>query len=280
MKLGEKIKTARKMRKLTQKSLAGDKITRNMISRIESGIANPSLDTLKYLARKLSLPLAYLLSDGDDLFFYEKNENISSIYSAYKDKDFSLCINRIKSLSDIDSELAYIACTASYELGKSHLFKGEIMSASRCFADARKYSALTLLDARHILSSMQMYEAIAENVQSPLLEFDKDVYLEGIRDVFDYEFYKYLTQDFSYSFNNEVMSEHVRAKRMIKQKRYAEAVEILNETVSLIHSSTFNAYILFGVYFDLEQCSKELRDFENAYKYSNKRLSMLEGFKS
>ena len=77
MLLGEKIKAARRSKKITQSQLAGDKVTRNMISRIETGTANPSLDTIKYLAQRLSLPVSYLLSEDDDLFFYEKKEKIS-----------------------------------------------------------------------------------------------------------------------------------------------------------------------------------------------------------
>ena len=42
MNLGEKIKKIRILRKKTQKELAGDKITRNMLSQIESGKARPN----------------------------------------------------------------------------------------------------------------------------------------------------------------------------------------------------------------------------------------------
>jgi hypothetical protein len=41
-----------------------------------------------------------------------------------------------------------------------------------------------------------------------------------------------------------------------------------------------NAYITFGVYSDLEICYKQLFDFENAYRYTSKRLSLIEGFQS
>ena len=78
MLLGEKIKLARLAKKITQSQLAGDKVTRNMISRIETGTANPSLDTIKYLAQRLSLPVSYLLSEDDDLLFYEKKEKNKS----------------------------------------------------------------------------------------------------------------------------------------------------------------------------------------------------------
>ena len=63
MTLGEKIKSERRRLGLSQTQLAGDKITRNMISAIESDKANPSISTLSYLAERLSVSLSYLFSE-------------------------------------------------------------------------------------------------------------------------------------------------------------------------------------------------------------------------
>ena len=56
MTIGEKIKHYRLKQGLTQSQLAGNFITRNMLSQIENGTANPSLATIEYLTKKLSLP--------------------------------------------------------------------------------------------------------------------------------------------------------------------------------------------------------------------------------
>ena len=52
MDIGKKIKELRLQKFMTQSELAGNEITRNMLSRIENGAAQPSLDTLKYLASR------------------------------------------------------------------------------------------------------------------------------------------------------------------------------------------------------------------------------------
>lgn len=62
--LGKRIKEARLAKKLTQTDVAGDFITRNMLSQIESGTANPSLKTLEYLTSVLDIPIQSLLPDG------------------------------------------------------------------------------------------------------------------------------------------------------------------------------------------------------------------------
>lgn len=64
MTLGQKIKTARQAKGLTQKQLVGDYITRNMLSKIENDAATPSVRTLEYLARALEVPTSFFLGDA------------------------------------------------------------------------------------------------------------------------------------------------------------------------------------------------------------------------
>ena len=62
MTLGQKIKAVRLERGMTQKELAGDTITRNMLSKIENDSATPSVRTLEHLAGALGLPTGYFLA--------------------------------------------------------------------------------------------------------------------------------------------------------------------------------------------------------------------------
>ena len=62
--LGRRLKAARIAKKMTQREVVGDFITRNMLSQIESGAATPSMKTLEYLAGVLDLPMEKLLSDA------------------------------------------------------------------------------------------------------------------------------------------------------------------------------------------------------------------------
>ena len=60
MNIGEKIKKLRTDKMMTQSELVGGEITRNMLSCIENGAANPSMDTVSYIARRLNVSVAYL----------------------------------------------------------------------------------------------------------------------------------------------------------------------------------------------------------------------------
>ena len=64
MKLGQLLKQARLESGLSQRQLCGEKITRNMLSQIENGSAKPSMDTLQYLAGRLGKPISYFLGEN------------------------------------------------------------------------------------------------------------------------------------------------------------------------------------------------------------------------
>ena len=280
MTLSEKIKAARKAKQLTQSELCGDKITRNMLSAIEGGKATPSLDTLRYLAEGLSVPLPYLLSEDDDLFIFRKNEAICSIRRDFSEKKYNSCIIKISKLGGMDDELAYILCACNFELGKRAVLKGALYSAKRLLNSAKDYSQKTIYDTTKIDNLLLMYTSLAENIQSPMLEFDIKSFEANLDPDLEYEFYKYITGDFSFKFKSKAFEKHRIAKEQMKNRKYKEAIRTLEEIVAEKNPETYNSYVMFGVYTDLEQSAKQLLDFELAYKYASKRLSMLEGFKT
>lgn len=64
MTIGEKVRKARKEQKLTQSQLAGDEMTKSMLSQIENNNASPSMKNLRHLANKLGKPIAYFLEES------------------------------------------------------------------------------------------------------------------------------------------------------------------------------------------------------------------------
>ena len=279
MSLCEKIKNLRIASKLTQSQLASDKITRNMISRIESDKASPSLDTLRHIASTLSVPIAYFFSEDEDLLQYRKKELIDEIYRAYRAKSYKACVNLIKRLPGKDDELYLILSASHFEIGKSVLFKGNLESAKKEFDLSLEYAEKTAHNTEYITANIPMYYAVAKNIQAPLLEFDISAYISGLYNSFDYEFFKYLTLDSEYSYKTKIFEKHLSAKEKIKNHDYISAIKILQELAESINSKNYNSFVVFGIYSDLENCYKQIYDFENAYRYSTKRLTLIEAFK-
>ena len=278
MTIGQKIKEARLKQRLTQTDLCSGYITRNMLSAIENDKATPSIDTLRGISIALGLPLAYFLSEENDLPFFLKKERMPAIKRALETRNYNACVSLITKLEVLDDELNYILALCFFELGTQLTKNGSLESAEKYLSLCLDYCPKTMYDTKRFEAIAPLYLAIAKNVSSPLLEFDDKGYVEEFGKSMEYEFYKYLIQDFDFEYTHYQLKTHVKAKALIRERHYQEAVDLLLEIDDSKQSFEYNSYIIFSVYADLELCYKQLYQFENAYRYSAKRLSLMEGF--
>ena len=63
IRIGERIREARRRAGLTQQQLAGDRYTKAYVSALETGIARPSMVALTYLCERLGLPASHFLDE-------------------------------------------------------------------------------------------------------------------------------------------------------------------------------------------------------------------------
>ena len=61
--LGARIRKLRKEQKLTLEALAGDRLTKGMLSQIENDKAKPSMESLEYIAERLHVKASELLEE-------------------------------------------------------------------------------------------------------------------------------------------------------------------------------------------------------------------------
>jgi len=95
--IGEKIRQLRKSMGLTQEELAGDHMTKSMLSQIENGRAFPSMRTLQYLAAKLKQDPGYFLEEHEN---EPIRELLREVEQANKAKNYELVLSRVKPLLD------------------------------------------------------------------------------------------------------------------------------------------------------------------------------------
>jgi tetratricopeptide (TPR) repeat protein len=251
-----------------------------MLSCIENGTSNPSLETLQYIADRLSVPTEFLIAEDDNLAFYQKKALISKIYRAYNAKNYTACVALIESITETDDELNFLLADSYLELGKQNVSRGSLLKARDFLERSEEYRKKTRIKAHHLEAQTAMYISIAKNIQSPLLEFDALKYITALSDSVDFEFFKYLTIDSSYAFETPTFSLHMEAKVLIKERNYLEATKRLLNAVELSKNESYNAFVVFSLYSDLEYCYKQLYNYEKAYLYSSKRMTLLESFKN
>ena len=280
MKLGEKIKAERIRLGLTQNAIAGDFITRNMLSCIESGKVQPSIETLKYLSETLNLPIGYLMDEEANLFSYKKEKAIPNIRKAYTQKRYQDCLTLIDALGEMDDEIRFLYVCASFYYGKRLTIAGDLRRAEQHFENCKKHMDSCIYPTEEFKALIPLYSAIVRNIQSPLLELDAEAFNKHIFSSYDYEFFRYLHQDQEFSYENEVFRLHMEAKALLRTRKYNEAINILHKLEDMKGPEQYNSCVILSVYSDLELCYKELINFEQAYRYANKRISLLEGFRT
>jgi transcriptional regulator with XRE-family HTH domain len=290
MKIGEKIKNIRTSKVMTQKQLAGDKITRNMLSCIENGAASPSLETIYYLAGRLNVSPGYLLAEGEDEELFKKIYKIENIKRAYKNGDLKICRDIcLSSGFDDDDEINLILSRCSLGIAKEEFSTGRLRSAGRAFEEAVDYAEKSVYNDDTARAEAVVYfrymkrisqtlggELTGKEVSEGLSNGDKFcVYvtaleaLESGKTVFDEK-----TASKSGHEKISPLCTHIKARKAMKSGNYTEAANLLKEILS--SESAIPAPFLFSVFYDLEIASKEINDYRGAYEYAAGKVNLLE----
>ena len=281
MTLGDKIKERRRELGLTQQQIVGEHITRNMLSQVENNSALPSLQTLQILADKLKLPCGYFLSAEDDILPFLKLENQNKLLSLYSQGKYEECIR----IADIvygernDDETAYFRCQALIKAAEASMHAGAMKKAISYAEKALILTSETSYDVGHLICIGILVLAISKNPNAPRLEFDEKEYQSIFANITQQDLYHYLKDDLNYQYRDDTLRAHIHAKQLMKQGKFEEAYKRM-EDIHTVAGKSISAYVLWRLFGDMEICARNLRDFENAYRISLKRISLTTAFQS
>lgn len=147
MGLGQRIRALRTKKGMTQTQLAGEHITRNMLSQIENGTAVPSMKTLRYLAEKLDVSVGFLLEG-------QSSGALSQARELLKQKNFSAAIEAALSSEEQGDELQLLLATAYSRLARSQMLAGELASAAESAGQALAYNDASIYGSEDIRARM------------------------------------------------------------------------------------------------------------------------------
>ncbi len=273
---------------MTQAELAGNQITRNMLSSIENGNAQPSLSTVFYIAKALNVPVGFLLAEEGDELVYQKINGLANIKRAYRAEDWMGCRNLCMSACpEPDDEIRLILAQCDLGIAKSAFWEGRIRFACRFFDEAILYASETLYPAEHIRAEATLYFRYMSGI-SPTLYSDVLDESEGAEFVCQNAFSAYLDalerldagdrrgaeENLEKLESDSFFCKHLRIKLMMRDGAFAQAktdlLRLLDAEIPL------NEVILYAILSDLEVCCREIEDYKGAYRYSNERVSLLE----
>ncbi len=256
MKLGEKIREARVHAGMTQSELAGDFITRNMLSQIENGLAMPSLQTALYIADKLGIDAGLLFSENDDTSVYFMTRKLPALKEKYASGDYEACIEICSENLEHCDEAFFILAESYVKKGIDLFGKGKMRQALKSTELALKYASKMCYSSDGIRLKVDMLEEMIANT-TPFLKQTKKKPEEK----------KFLRNLFIENSEQKVFfARQSEAREFIENGQFFEAREIIKE---LLNEKNIYIPLLYTLYCDIEICCREQKDFENAYNYSN-----------
>ena len=292
MHIGEKIKRLRTAKLMTQSELVGGEITRNMLSRIENGAAQPSMATIQYIAARLNVSPGFLLAEEEDEILYLKSVEISNIKKAYVNKDYSLCREMCVNSEWRDDELLLILAESTLYVAIEVFSHGNLHKASELFDIAIECCEQTIYNTDVIMAQAQGYFSYMSYI-SPTLDSNLSDINELSRlpficdDFFVYASLFLLGEEQGYkniSANNDKLSllqsgssyeMHIKAKALMEDKEYENAHSILYELL-LNDNYEMPEPMLYFIFGDLEICCKEINDFKGAYDFSKSKIDLMQ----
>lgn len=139
MTMGQRILRARQEAGMSQRELAGEEITRNMLSALEHDTANPSVATLKYLSEKLCKPMGYFL--GEDTPQVQGYPLLVEAREAYDRGAYRRCLESLSELEPgevLGREVGLLKVLASLALAEQAMKEGRLPYARELLAQAEE----------------------------------------------------------------------------------------------------------------------------------------------
>lgn len=288
MNVGKKIRSLRVAKLMTQSELAGTHITRNMLSYIENGSAQPSLSTLVYLAGRLNVPVGFLLAEEGDEILYEKMNSLANVKQAFRQGDYAGCRSLCRSsFAEPDDEIKLMLAECDLEIATEQFWKGRLRYACQMFDEALQYDSETVYRMPHITATAGVYFRFMEWISPTLYSENLDL-ADSEFPLSNTPFCAYVNalnalekgnshpaKEYGNQFEREsFFGQHLQIRIYMMQESYQAAKDML---LTLLQAEEPLSEVgLYLVLCDLETCCRETEDFKGAYQYANEKVQVLE----
>lgn len=286
MNIAKRIRTLRQARHMTQSDLAGDQISREMISMIETGRIQPSLETLQYIARQLDITPAQILADETEEGEFQATALREKMFRRYDAGDWDAAIALAQSSEGVDDGVCLLLCQCYVRRGAACYENQKLSEARDAFNRALWYSQRTRYDTTAISGVIARYQYLLDELYygSGSGNWTQQDFVTQSADFFRlisafHHAKDHTTDDVTGTpFFQDVCYRHAfDGARRMEQGAYAEAKKIFTALLErqMPPDPALQVYVLQS----LEHCCAECQDFRAAYQYSVKRLALLQQLK-
>lgn len=273
LNIGAKIKELRKEQKMTLAQVAGDRITKGMLSLIENGKAQPSMESLQHIAKQLNIDVSELMQTED-------HHQIKKLYREVEKK--RLALSKFYGEKNFNEKVIELHDTILPFVENGSL-KGTTFEEVRIY-DAYlslRYYAKMDLSVKPFVKLVKMYEQVhayskilSTFDRMAVIQFLERNYTEALNYLFEGEKYieKYgdLIDDLEkldLYYNITVVSAAINDDEQVE--RYIETAFTLSKEKKLFYRLNEFYRFLFLIH-----CSKE--EGEKAFYYLKKMRAFVE----
>ena len=275
--MGKKIRALRLEKGMTQAALAGDTVTRNMLSQIENGLAQPSVATIIELAEKLDVPTAYFFSEETDLGVFLKISAIAKVRKAFSDGEFGKCIYRLDRLGVSDEETEYLYAKSFFGVAVAYYREGKLRAAREHFEKALLHAEKTHYVGDEFLCPVHRYLAAIRFVCDKEAIDPRETPAE-IRDCMaDLDYAGAVSGSFSDCAAGcaSLYEKHLDVRKRMDSDDPAALIEELRAIMDDIDAKRY-AVLRYFVLSDMENLAQRVGDFKCAYECARERLAFTE----
>ncbi len=231
--LGTRIRKLRKEQKLTLEALAGDRLTKGMLSQIENDKAKPSMESLDFIAERLGVKASELLEQVTPSTVRQLLEQVEILFAESKLGDTDNMQQIVEMIKPYVEELSpsyeagrllYIYAAAQYHAG-STAWESPLQQARFMFKEINLLSHWfeTYILQMNILSVERNYKMAYSCILQAKEESEQENYQLDSRDAVKMAYYISLFQ--------LAIGEHEAGKQLIY------------ETITNAHKNQFYSYI-------------------------------------
>lgn len=284
--IGKKVRTLRNSRGLTQKELAGNSISRNMLSMIESGAALPSLETLMHISDVLSVSTGYFFAEGEEEMMYGKREAVQNARHLMDEKRYADAAEVCIPFAESDGEMLLYLVMCHLNCGLEFLDRYWLASAEVYFEAAAKAADKLTFGGEYIIGICDFIKTLVKSVKSDTVPYTLSDFEKLQKTVVPASFTAYIS---AYKSLKEGDTEcaaaiarsgllgrfhslHIRGSVLMATGDNDGATRLFDLALSSDDGGFYSRYKLIC---DLELCRKNAGDFESAYALSTSRMEML-----
>lgn len=263
MELGQKLKMARLEAALSQRQLCDGIVTRNMLSQIENGTAQPSMDTLRRFAARLEKPVGFFLEEEA---VTSPNQNLmDTARKHYKNREFALALGVLEDFQSPDGvfeeeyRLLQALCAmeqARIALGEGRLpYAQTLLEQAAAAAENTAYFTAAMERERRLLLAQT-----GQTVELPA--DDRELLLRAKNALQSGNFQRCLILGAAAEEPDEPQWQLLRGDAHFAAGEYTEAAVCYEKVEGFYPKQTVSK---------LEICYRELKMFEKAYEYACKQ---------